>query len=150
MNMRFILIACRVLLGVVFIIASAHKILFPGDFAEAVFQYRILPDALINVTAITLPWIELVVALAIMFSARFKDGAALVILLMLAAFAAAMSFNLLRGLEIACGCFSVGDDVELIGWGTVLRNIGYMFLASAVLAEDWILQRVGKDGGWRF
>ena len=142
MNVRFILIACRVLLGVVFLIACVHKILFPGAFALSIFRYQLLPDAMINVTAITLPWVELVAAVAIMFSLRFKDAAAALILVMLGVFTLAMTYNILRGLDIACGCFSAAADAEALGWGNVIRNLGYMFIATVVLFEDWVRARV--------
>ncbi len=144
MNVRFILIACRVLLGVVFLIACIHKILFPEAFALSIFRYQILPNALINVTAITLPWVELVAALAVMFSLRFKDAAATLILLMLAVFTVAMTFNILRGLDVACGCFSSSPDADVLGWGNVIRNLGYMFIAGVVLFEDSLRQRLGQ------
>ncbi len=137
MNVGILIFCGRVILGFVFALASLHKILFPASFAEAIYLYQVMPDFTINAIAITLPWIELVAALAIVGSRTFKDGAALVILLMLAVFTAAITFNILRGLDVACGCFSTSDD-EVIGWGNVARNFGYMFLAGLVLAEDWI------------
>jgi len=142
MNVRLILIACRVLLGVVFLIACVHKILFPGAFALSIFRYQILPDSLINVTAITLPWVELVVAIAIMFAPRFKDAAALLILAMLGVFTAAMVFNIYRGLDISCGCFSAAAEADQLGWDNVIRNLGYMFLAGIVLFEDRVKSMV--------
>ena len=49
----------RIILAVVFIYASIDKIMHPHDFAKAVFNYQILPDYLINITAIFLPLIIL-------------------------------------------------------------------------------------------
>lgn len=145
MNMRLILIACRVLLGVVFLIACVHKILFPGAFALSIYHYQILPDPLINIAAITLPWVELVVAVAIMFSVRFKDAAATLILVLLGVFTVAMIYNILRGLDISCGCFSAAAEADALGWSNVYRNLGYMFIACVVLLEDWIKTMV--NGG---
>ena len=142
MNVRFILVACRVLLGVVFLIACVHKILFPEAFALAIFRYQVLPDPLINLTAITLPWIELVVAIAIMFAPRFKDASAAIILGMLGVFTLAMIYNIFRGLDISCGCFSATGEADLLGWDNVLRNLGYMFLAGVVLFEEQVRRRL--------
>lgn len=136
MNVGFILIACRILLALVFVLASAHKILFPEAFAQTVFQYQILPDILINATAITLPWVELVAGFAILFLPRHKAGAALLMLLLLGVFALAMTFNIVRGLDVSCGCFSTGTEADAIGWRNVVRNLGYMLLAAIVLAEQ--------------
>ena len=57
---RVIILAARLILGGVFVFASIDKILHPAAFAEAVYNYQILPDSLINLTAIILPWMELV------------------------------------------------------------------------------------------
>ena len=141
MNVAFIFAAIRVLLGVVFIIASAHKIMFPADFALDVYRYQLLPDALINPVAILLPWLEFVVGLVIMFSSRFKDAAAAWILGLLAVFTVAIIINLARGLDVACGCFSAGGD-KPIGWDNVLRNLGYAFLAAVIVFEHKIRLRL--------
>lgn len=142
MNPAFIIAACRVLLGFVFLVACIHKILFPEIFALSVYQYQLLPDTWVNSVAITLPWIELVAALAVIGSPRFKDGAALLMLVMLAVFAGAMMINIFRGLDVACGCFST-DPSEAIGWTNVVRNVGYMFIAMVVLLEQPIRKRLG-------
>lgn len=141
MSPRWIIACCRFLLALVFILASIHKIIYPETFAQTIYQYQILPDSMINLVAITLPWIELVAAVAILTPTSFKDGAALLMLLMLAVFALAMSFNILRGLDISCGCFSSGDT-DTIGWSNVVRNLGYMFLCVAVMGEQWITQKL--------
>ena len=57
---RFFALMARLILGVIFIYASIDKIFHPAAFAEAVYNYQILPDALINLTAIVLPWLELI------------------------------------------------------------------------------------------
>lgn len=53
-------LCARIFLGAVFIYASIDKIIHPEAFAKAIFNYQILPEALINLTAILLPWLELV------------------------------------------------------------------------------------------
>ena len=141
MNVGILIFAGRLVLGFVFAFASLHKILFPASFAEAIYLYQVMPDVTINAIAITLPWIELVAALLIVGSRSFKKAAALVILGMLVVFTAAITFNILRGLDVACGCFSSKAD-EVIGWGNVARNLGYMFLAGLVLAEDWVQEKL--------
>jgi cobalt-zinc-cadmium efflux system protein len=135
-NPGFLILACRILLALVFWLASFHKILFPEAFAHAIFQYQILPDLLINATAITLPWVEFIAGFAILFLPRYKAGAAALMLLLLTVFALAMTFNIARGLDVSCGCFSTGADADPVGWRNVVRNLGYMLLAVIVFAEQ--------------
>lgn len=123
---------CAILLAVVFLAACIPKIASPHDFAVAVFRYQILPHGLINLAAIYLPWLELVSAVALL-APGWRRGAALILFAMLAVFAAAMAFNLARGVNVSCGCFSVGEDAAVSGWWNVARNIALMAAAFVVL-----------------
>jgi len=102
---RIIYLLLRLALGGIFIYASLDKILHPAAFAEIIFNYQILPGALINLTAIVLPWLELVIGLLLVFGI-FMPGAAALTGLLLTVFWASLLFNLARGLDIDCGCFS--------------------------------------------
>jgi len=99
----------RLILGVVFIYASIDKILHPAAFAEAVYNYQILPDALINLTAIVLPWLELLLGIALV-SGVCLPGAAFLCNALLITFFGALVFNLSRGLDIHCGCFNTSQE----------------------------------------
>jgi cobalt-zinc-cadmium efflux system protein len=141
MNLRFLFVSIRLLLSLIFLTACAHKILFPETFALAIYRYQILPDALINLTAITLPWIELVAAVVLIASSRFRDAAATLMIAMLTVFTLAIAYNLLRGLNITCGCFSTTGDAAPISWINVLRNLGCIFLAFIVLFEEAVARQ---------
>lgn len=125
---RAVVIACRLVLAGVFLAAAVPKILSPHDFALAVFRYQILPDSLVNLMGIYLPWVELTAALALLVP-RWSDGAALVLFVLLAVFAVAISVNLVRGVDMACGCFTTDPDADRIGWINVVRNVVLMGLA---------------------
>ena len=55
---------------------------------------------------------------------------------LLAVFTAAISINLLRGIDISCGCFTLDPDAGPIGWWEVVRDIGFLALAGFVLWAD--------------
>ena len=58
-------LALRWLLGGLFVLASAHKIMDPAAFAKIIFGYDLFPAAAINLIAIILPYIELTAGLAL-------------------------------------------------------------------------------------
>ena len=68
-----LVLIARLILGVIFIYASIDKILHPAAFAKAVYNYQILPGALINLTSLILPWLELVLGLFLMIG-LFREG----------------------------------------------------------------------------
>ena len=123
---------CRLILALLFLLASAPKIMAPHQFAIAVFRYQLLPDAAINLVAIFLPWIELIAAIAILFP-NTSDGAAAIFFGLLAVFTAAISIDLVRGLNISCGCFTLDADSSPIGWWEVVRDVGFMAAAGFIL-----------------
>jgi hypothetical protein len=105
MNAQTLTTASRLALALLFLAAAPLKILFPADFAEAIATYLILPDALVNFTALTLPWLEAVVAILLL--CRVWSGPTLFLAnAMLVAFLGALVSAHLRGINIDCGCFS--------------------------------------------
>ncbi len=96
----------RILLGATFIIAGYGKILDPAGFADIIANYNILPDNLVNITALILPWIEMCAGLALVFGWYVK-GAALLVNAMMVVFIGLFAYNQYRGLDISCGCFSL-------------------------------------------
>ena len=100
-----VVLCARLILGAVFIYASIDKIIHPEAFAESVYNYQILPAFLINLTAIVLPWLELILGIFLIIG-LFREGSVLVVTGLMVIFVSAMIFNLARGLDIHCGCFS--------------------------------------------
>jgi putative oxidoreductase len=127
---NYFLLGLRLTLGVVFIYASIDKIDKPGGFAEAIYNYRMMPHATINLMAIVMPWLELICGVLIIIG-LFVRGSALLIGFMLLVFVVAISFALVRGLDISCGCFKVegGHDLAL---GLLIRDV-LMLIASAIV-----------------
>ncbi|MBS3754074.1 MAG: DoxX family membrane protein [Desulfobacterales bacterium] len=121
--------AARIFLGAVFLYASYDKILHPQAFAEAVYNYQILPDAAVNLVALFLPWIELAAGLCLIAGA-WLPGATMICALLMTAFTAALVFNEIRGLDVHCGCFSTQATHDPASLLTVLRDL--FFLAVSV------------------
>lgn len=127
-----VLVACLVV-GAVFIRASLPKIHDPNAFALAVFHYQACPDRWINLVALFLPWLELVCGVAVLVLPRFRVAAGIWIAAMLVLFAGLQISTIVRGIDISCGCFSVGEEAGRIGWLNVARNAGLL------VATLWIV-----------
>jgi hypothetical protein len=121
-----------VALAAVFAAAAVPKILAPHDFAVAVFRYQIAPYALINGVALVLPWLELVTAVALLLP-RFARPAALLMLAMLGVFTVALVAAVARGIDIACGCFSLKAGAAHMTWLNILRNLALLAMAAFCL-----------------
>jgi uncharacterized membrane protein YphA (DoxX/SURF4 family) len=103
---RWLTIRVQIALGIFFVAASLPKLVDPPSFAHMVYNYRIVPGALINLMALTMPWIELLCGLALVLGI-WKDAARSIIAAMLLIFIVGISINLMRNNAIDCGCFDV-------------------------------------------
>lgn len=129
-------VPARWYLGVLFVGACLHKIANPYSFAVDVATYDILPVALVNLTAIVLPWIELAAGTMLLLGVRTRP-AALLVAAMMVLFIAALLIALASGLDMSCGCFaSQGAEDDPISLATVLRDLTWLALAFLVLAAD--------------
>jgi len=126
----------RLLVAAVFLVAAVPKIINPQEFALAVFRYQMAPYGMVNLIAILLPWVELVAALALVaprIPPAWRAGGSGILLVLLLAFTVAIALNIYRGVDIACGCFSVNPDIGKIGWLSMGRN------AILILVTVWLL-----------
>lgn len=131
----------RWVLAAIFLAAALPKIMDPAGLATAIAGYRLMPEPLINFQAITMPWVELVVAVALV-TGLCLDGAVILANALLLVFLAALGQAWLRGLDIECGCFGHADRGHLVG--AIVRDVGFLAVSAGVL---WLRVRVRPSPG---
>lgn len=132
----------RIIIGFIFVYASIEKISDPEGFSMSISNYRLLPVAIVNLFAITLPWIELAAGLLLLFGILVKENSS-IILFFLSVFTIAIIISLFRGLNIECGCFGKGNQIGLLKLGeNLLMIIGSLLLVF--FGSDY-LKLTGKD-----
>ena len=138
---RWLVFAARLTLAGIFIYASLDKIAHPAAFADDVYNYQILPDALINLTALVLPWLELFLGLCLL-TGIWLPGALLTANGLLIIFLSALVFNLARGLDVNCGCFSTGSDAPAMSTGWyLLRDAGFLVVGIFLFYTVFVHRR---------
>lgn len=131
---KYLFLLTRLALGGVFIAASIDKIIHPGQFAKIIQNYQILPDYLISMAAIVLPWLEALLGLFII-AGVWLPGAVVLADFLLAAFFSALIFNIARGIDVHCGCFSTEvTGAPHTSW-YVIRDSLFLLLGLAVLVQ---------------
>lgn len=118
---KYLLFLYRVIVGFVFIYAGILKISDPAGFSDAINNYDLLPLSFVNFFAITLPWIEVVAGLFLLFGISVKENS-LIISVMLVVFILAIVVSLGRGLNIECGCFGTSSGTK-VGIIKLVENI---------------------------
>jgi uncharacterized membrane protein YphA (DoxX/SURF4 family) len=128
-------IRVQIALGIIFLVAAWPKIVDPPSFAHMIYNYRVLPAGLINITALTMPWLEILAGLCLILGIWIKP-ARWIIASMLVVFILAIAFNLMRDNAIDCGCFDVSAagktheerlaDMRLV----ILRDLGMLLMVA--------------------
>jgi uncharacterized membrane protein YphA (DoxX/SURF4 family) len=141
----------RVYIGGVFIYASMYKINYPGEFAETIAGYQLVPYWAVNLMALAMPWAELIAGILMILGVRTKSAAA-VLAGMLVMFSLAILITLIRDIPIGCGCFTSVE--EPLGWGTLWRDLLWLamtlqvyFFPSALQLEDRLLKSLREVEG---
>jgi len=131
----------RIVLGCVFIYASLDKIRHPDLFAEAVYNYQLLPEVGVNLVAICLPWLELLSG-SLLVLGLWVQGSILILSGLMMVFIGALGINLARGLDVHCGCF-ITQSTDPISILTLFRDSLFLLLAYYLF---WLYQIRGVEG----
>lgn len=122
----------RLILALIFAAAGIPKIMDPAAFAQSVAGYQIVPDTLVRFTALTLPWLELL--LAVLLVCRVCIAPALLLTnILFVVFLAALGSAHLRGLNVDCGCFGSSIPANMTWY--LIRDAVFLALG---LAAAWL------------
>jgi putative oxidoreductase len=128
---RRVILIFRLVLGATFIYASLDKIAHPEQFAKIVYNYKILPGFLINIFAVTLPWVEFLAGCFLILGI-FTESASLLLSFLLVIFVVAISINLLKGVNLNCGCFSTDPAGKKEGVSLLFKDFLFLFMGLMV------------------
>lgn len=125
---RFGVVFLRVVLGWIFLAAGWSKVGQTMPTLAAIYSYQIvMPDILAETLAWLLPWIELVLAVAL-FGGLLLPWTLAATALVLVSFTALTAQAWWRGLDIDCGCFdfaAIHPALEVLSTpgGATVRNL---------------------------
>ena len=123
----------RVTIGIVLVWASLWKLLDARSFADTLDAYELLPLEAVNLSAIVLPWLELMTGLALIAGIGAR-GAGLMGTLLAAAYVVATASVVARGLDVSCGCF--GEGGHHLTWRDVALRVVLLLAAMQILAVE--------------
>lgn len=131
----------RFFLGAVFLWAGGTKIVNPHDFATIISNYQLLPDLLVNIVAVWLPWIEVLCGI-LLICGLWVEGSLVVINTLIIIFIAALISNWIRGIDVDCGCFAVTvEEGESNYFLDVIRDIVLLLIGMFIFYSRIRLHR---------
>ena len=117
----WVFIALRIAVGLVFVAASLDKLAHPDRFYNIIMAYQIVPWSTAVIMAIWLPWLEVAVGVVVMRGIWVRASALLLGALTFV-FIVAIASTLVRGIDVACGCFTVSTESVARTWGTMWQE----------------------------
>ncbi len=137
----YLTIISRLLIGGMFLYASYYKIIDPGAFAKSIWYYHLVPGKLINLMALVLPWLELLVGLALILGVFYR-GAVLWVNVVMLIFIVALSSTIARGISIDCGCFKASQGATKSAWDSLIFDLVAVVFCLQLLfsrSKRWLL-----------
>ena len=134
------LLLVRLWLGATFIVSGVSKFQYFNEFQRAVYDYGLVPVPVATFISYCVPGIEVLLGVYVILG-LFLRPAALGLALMLMGFIAILSYALVTGMDIDCGCF-VGGKSEPVTWKKVAEDVGLLLLALWIFrsqAHRWVL-----------
>ena len=125
-----LMLLLRTCLGLLFVLSSIHKFVYPHIFLAKVYDYEIVGENIGLMIACVLPMCEFIVGM-LLLCGFFQEGAAVIASLMLLAFCFAQTSVLWRGLKIGCGCFGIDVSDDAINYAKLARI--YLLCALSLL-----------------
>jgi uncharacterized membrane protein YphA (DoxX/SURF4 family) len=120
--MKWAWLLLRLIMGGILIYASVEKIMNPGQFAHAIFNYKLFPSVFINLLALVVPWLEFTVGVFLIVGI-FEWASLTLYNGLMVAFMTLIAISLARHLNIGCGCFTSDPNAERMTWITFLRDL---------------------------
>jgi uncharacterized membrane protein YphA (DoxX/SURF4 family) len=140
----YLTLLCRLVFGGIFIYAALDKITHPDQFARILFNYHLLPGPIINIVALVLPMSEFLAGI-MLISGTLYPGARNYLIILLLAFMIAIGINVIRGVDLECGCFTVSSKAKSAALQILIRDIFYLIPGLVLLisgSRRWMVDNV--------
>lgn len=108
------------LLAGLFLASGCLKLMDPQAFGKAILNYRLVGESLAWLSALWIPWIEVIGAVGL-FLSQWRRSAIWLLGTLMVVFEVVLLVTLFRGLDIDCGCFGTKSTTSVSF--ALMRNI---------------------------
>ena len=138
---RYVVLACRLILGLIFLLSSIGKLVDLQGSVDAVYGFNIFPLAFARFAGLVVPFIEGLMALGLLFGVLTRLAALGASIMSLSFFLVKAHVLFIQGRQVDCGCF--GALMSTMASVTIYMDIpmlimGLVIMAAPVSARHWV------------
>jgi uncharacterized membrane protein YphA (DoxX/SURF4 family) len=139
---RWLLIAGRLIIAVIFLYAGYEKVREPWlQFAISIDSFKAVPESWLEPVARILPWCEIALGISLL-TGILSRYFALIATLVLTFFLSIGIRAYAKGLQVDCGCFGAGNSGAIDAkW--FAEHVAMVALALAVTVGEFMRRRSG-------
>ena len=133
-------ILAQIILGLVFVTAAINKIFTPHELTVVIKAYNIVPDIIASAAGYFMPWLELLIALSLLFGIIPRLGALGIILFHFIFIPAMIYRTINEATGTSTSFFQVSFDCgcglpENLAWVLIIRDVGYIIMGLIVFSH---------------
>jgi uncharacterized membrane protein YphA (DoxX/SURF4 family) len=137
---QYVVLACRLILGLIFLMSSTGKLVDLQGSVDAVYGFNVFPLAIARFAGLVVPFIELLVALGLLFGVLTRLSSLGVALMSLSFFLVKADVLFIQGRQVNCGCF--GALMNTMASVTIYMDMpmlvmGIIIMAAPASARHW-------------
>jgi len=149
---KYLILAFRFILGFIFLMSSIGKLIDLQGSVDAVYGFNVFPMAFARFAGLTVPFIELLVALALIFGVFTRLAALGVSIMSLCFFLVKAHVLYIQGRQIDCGCF--GALMSTMASVTIHMDIpmllmGVVIIVAPAAVRNWVSLAKYVPGAWK-
>lgn len=138
---RYLVLAFRFILGFIFLMSAIGKLIDLKGSVDAVYGFNVFPMAFAHFAGLVVPFIELLMALGLLFGVLTRLAALGASIMSIAFFLVKAHVLLIQGRQIDCGCF--GALMSTMASVTIYMDIpmlimGIVIMAAPAAARYWV------------
>ena len=143
---RYVVLCFRLLLGLVFLLSAIGKLVDLQGSVDAVYGFNVFPLAFAHFAGLVVPFIELAMALALIFGVLTRLAALGASIMSIAFFLVKAHVLFVQGRQIDCGCF--GALMSTMASVTIYMDIPMLVMGLVIIAAPASVRHWAAFGKW--
>jgi putative oxidoreductase len=149
---QYVVLACRLILGLIFLLSAIGKLVDLQGSVDAVYSFNVFPLAFARFAGLVVPFIELLLALGLIFGVLTRLAALGASIMSISFFLVKAHVLFIQGRQVDCGCF--GALMSTMASVTIYMDVpmlvmGLVIMAAPASARHWASLAAWASQTWK-